>query len=105
MHARFQLSVAVFVLMALSPAARADAARTDLPQYQYVNRAPGTPLDPKLEEFLRYVLSRQGQEIVARTGGYLPLTAVLAREQLKKLDAVNPRSGRRSATNRRRISY
>jgi hypothetical protein len=31
------------------------------------------------------VLSREGQEIVARNGNYLPLTAQVAREQLAKL--------------------
>lgn len=43
-------------------------------------------IDPKVREFLRYILSRQGQADVARDGGYLPLTADLARAQLKKLD-------------------
>jgi phosphate transport system substrate-binding protein len=43
-------------------------------------------IDPKVKEFLRYILSRQGQEAVAKEGDYLPLTASLAREQLKKLD-------------------
>ena len=54
--------------------------------YIFVNRPPGKPLDPKLAEFLRYVLSREGQEIVARNGSYLPLTAEVVREQRKKLD-------------------
>lgn len=54
--------------------------------YIFVNRPPGKPLDPKLREFLRYVLSREGQEMVARNGSYLPLTAAVVREQLKKLD-------------------
>jgi phosphate transport system substrate-binding protein len=53
--------------------------------YIYLNRAPGQSLDPKLGEFLRYVLSREGQEIVARNGNYLPLTAQVVREQLAKL--------------------
>jgi phosphate transport system substrate-binding protein len=42
--------------------------------------------DPKLREFLRYILSRQGQADVAGEGDYLPLTATVAREQLKKVD-------------------
>jgi len=42
--------------------------------------------DPKLRELLRYVLSKQGQADVAREGGYLPLTAAVAAEQMKKLD-------------------
>jgi phosphate transport system substrate-binding protein len=54
--------------------------------YIYLNRKPGTAVEPRLREFLRYVLSRDGQEIVARNGGYLPLTAALAAEQLRKLD-------------------
>jgi len=43
------------------------------------------PVDPKVREFLRYILSRQGQEAVAQDGNYLPLTPALAAEQLKKL--------------------
>ena len=54
--------------------------------YIYVNRKPGTPLDPKLKEFLRYMLSRDGQEVVEKNGSYLPLTAAIVNEQLKRLD-------------------
>ncbi len=53
--------------------------------YFYLNRKPGTQLDPKLREFLRYILSREGQETVARNGSYLPLPESVVREQLKKL--------------------
>jgi phosphate transport system substrate-binding protein len=53
--------------------------------YIYLNRTPGQALDPKLKEFLRYVLSREGQEIVADNGNYLPLTAGVVREQLAKI--------------------
>jgi phosphate transport system substrate-binding protein len=42
--------------------------------------------DPKIREFLRYVLSREGQADVAAEGDHFPLTPALAREQLKKLD-------------------
>jgi phosphate transport system substrate-binding protein len=53
----------------------------------YLNRAPGKPVDPKLAEFLRYVLSRQGQQAVSTQGrGYLPMLAPSAARQLKKLD-------------------
>ena len=52
----------------------------------YVNRKPGTPVDPKVREFIRYILSRQGQQAVARDGKYLPLTANALREQRRKLD-------------------
>ncbi|TMA93087.1 MAG: hypothetical protein E6J65_12615 [Deltaproteobacteria bacterium] len=44
-------------------------------------------VDPKLREFLRYVLSKQGQAEVVREGSYLPLTAAAAAEQMKKLDS------------------
>jgi phosphate transport system substrate-binding protein len=54
--------------------------------YIYVNRAPGKPLDPNVREFLRLVLSREGQEVVARQGLYVPLTAAIAREELAKLE-------------------
>jgi phosphate transport system substrate-binding protein len=43
-------------------------------------------MDAKTREFIRFVLSREGQELVERDGKYLPLTAGAAREELKKLD-------------------
>src|SRR2546430_6948521 len=49
----------------------------------FLNRAPGRPLEPRLREFLRFILSREGQDIVDRDGGYLPLTAAVALEQLR----------------------
>jgi len=50
----------------------------------YANRRPGQPLDPKVKEFLLFVLSREGQAAVARDGKYLPLTAeVVAAERAK----------------------
>jgi phosphate transport system substrate-binding protein len=54
--------------------------------YIFFNRKPGTPVDPKLREFLRYVLSREGQEVVANNGSYLPLPADIVRVQRQKLD-------------------
>jgi phosphate transport system substrate-binding protein len=54
--------------------------------YIYLNRKPGTAVEPKLREFLRFVLSREGQQIVADNASYLPLTAAVVREQLGKLD-------------------
>jgi phosphate transport system substrate-binding protein len=54
--------------------------------YIYVNKAPARPPDPKVREFLRFVLSREGQEIIARNGPYFPLPASYVREQLKKLE-------------------
>jgi phosphate transport system substrate-binding protein len=43
-------------------------------------------VDPKVREFLRYVLGKEGQQAVAHEGVYLPLTRSVAQEQLKKLD-------------------
>jgi phosphate transport system substrate-binding protein len=53
--------------------------------YYYLKREKGKPIDPKAREFLRFVLSREGQEAVQRDGKYLPLTATAVEEQLKKL--------------------
>lgn len=54
--------------------------------YYYLDREPGKPVDPKLKEFLRFVLSREGQEAIAKDGKYLPLTKEAVEEQLKKLE-------------------
>lgn len=54
--------------------------------YYYLKREKGKPLDPKLREFLRYALSREGQAAIQADGKYLPLTPDVAREQLAKLD-------------------
>ena len=43
----------------------------------YINKHPNKPLPPLEREFLRLVLSRQGQEVVVKDG-YIPLTATLA---------------------------
>lgn len=42
--------------------------------YIYVNKSPNRPTDKLAYEFLRYVLSKQGQEIVIKDG-YFPLPA------------------------------
>ena len=51
----------------------------------YLNRAPGKPVDPKVKEFLRYILSRDGMDAVVSDGAYLPLNEQVVEEQLKKL--------------------
>ena len=43
--------------------------------YVNCNRAPGKPLNPALDEFLRFILSREGQQIVRDQGIYVPLRA------------------------------
>jgi phosphate transport system substrate-binding protein len=48
----------------------------------WVNRVSGQPLAPGVQEFLRYILSYEGQHDVVRDSGLLPLCAEVAREQL-----------------------
>jgi phosphate transport system substrate-binding protein len=51
-----------------------------------IDRPPGAPIDPKVREFLRYLLSRDGQTAVNEDGRYLPLASVLIQEQLRQLE-------------------
>jgi len=57
----------------------------DRPLYLYVNRKPGRPLDPLLKEFLRFVLSKEGQDVVAAST-YLPLSPEIAAAERAKLE-------------------
>jgi phosphate transport system substrate-binding protein len=52
----------------------------------FLDKDPNKPVDPKLKEFLRFILSREGQELVMRDGKYLPLTAKVVAEELNKLN-------------------
>lgn len=54
--------------------------------YAFVNRKPGMPVRPALKEFLRYVLSQEGQRDIEREAGYLPLSNEVLAEQVRKLD-------------------
>ena len=56
--------------------------------FAYTDREAGKPMDAKVVEFLRFVLSREGQAEVMRDAKYLPLTAEVARAQLQKLEAA-----------------
>ncbi len=51
--------------------------------YLYVNKAPNKQLDPVRKQFLLYILSKEGQEIVVKDG-YLPLPA----EKVAELRAI-----------------
>lgn len=51
----------------------------------YVDRPPGMPIEPKAKEFIRYLLSREGQQDIVNDGGYLPLNADAIAAELKKL--------------------
>ncbi|SFD76110.1 phosphate transport system substrate-binding protein [Thiohalospira halophila DSM 15071] len=53
--------------------------------YVYVNKHPNEPLDPKTREFIKLILSQQGQEVVNKDG-YVPVPNAVAQQELKKLD-------------------
>jgi phosphate transport system substrate-binding protein len=53
--------------------------------FMYVNRAPGQALDPAVREFLLFVLSREGQDLLAHHGRHLPLTPEILMIQRRKL--------------------
>jgi len=50
--------------------------------FVYINRKPGTELDPLRREFLRFVLSKQGQQEVVKDG-YLPLPSATLNKALQ----------------------
>ena len=52
--------------------------------YVYVNKAPNKPLNPLEAEFIKLVLSKQGQEVVVKDG-YIPLPAKVAAKALADL--------------------
>jgi len=52
--------------------------------FLYIDLEPGTALDPLRAEFLRYVLSKAGQEAIL-AAGYYPVSASSARSTLKAL--------------------
>ena len=64
--------------------------------YIYIRREPGTPLDPLVLEYMKLILSKTGQTIIAEdTKGYLPLSAADVQVELEKLDRAKtwaPRS-------------
>jgi phosphate transport system substrate-binding protein len=52
--------------------------------YVYVNKNPKQPLDPLRAEFLKYILSKEGQERTVK-GGFYPITNDIRNAELKKL--------------------
>jgi phosphate transport system substrate-binding protein len=52
----------------------------------FLVKPPHGPADPAVAEFLRYILSREGQQaVLSDGGGYLPVLAPQAARQLEKL--------------------
>lgn len=56
--------------------------------YVFVHKVPGKPLEPKTKEFLRAILSLEGQQHVAADGVFLPLQPHVVREELAKVDQL-----------------
>ncbi|WP_263366275.1 PstS family phosphate ABC transporter substrate-binding protein [Edaphobacter bradus] len=54
--------------------------------YFYLNREPGKPIDSRAKEFMRYVLSREGQQDILPLGMYYPLPGNVVERELKKLE-------------------
>lgn len=52
--------------------------------YVYVNYKPQSELDPLRREFIKFIFSKQGQEVVVKDG-YYPITADVARDVLESV--------------------
>jgi ABC-type phosphate transport system substrate-binding protein len=63
------------------------SGRYPLTRGMYIRLAHG-PVSPRIKAFLRFILSRDGQERV-RYSGYFPLSAAEARTELAKLDQAS----------------
>jgi len=55
--------------------------------YIYVNKAPGKSLDPLTKEFIKMILSKEGQQVVIK-GGYFSIAKHVTDEDLQKISAV-----------------
>ncbi len=55
--------------------------------YVYINKHPNRGLGPLEAEFIKLILSRQGQDVVLRDG-YIPLPATVVEKTLKQLDLL-----------------
>ena len=53
--------------------------------YVYINKKPDTPLPPMTRDFLKLVLSQEGQEIVLKDG-YIPLSSRVVSRELAKVE-------------------
>ena len=51
----------------------------------YVNKKPGAPLDALTKEFIKFIVSKEGQEIVVKDG-YYPLPAKVSADVLKAVE-------------------
>jgi phosphate transport system substrate-binding protein len=53
--------------------------------YVYINKPPGKALDPLTQEFVKLMVSKEGQEVVVKDG-YFPIPASIAKEEVGKLN-------------------
>ena len=53
--------------------------------YIYINKAPGQPVDPLVQEFAKYIFSKEGQEVVVKDG-YYPVSPQIATQERAKLN-------------------
>jgi phosphate transport system substrate-binding protein len=53
--------------------------------YVYINKAPGKALDPLTYEFVKLMVSKEGQETVIKDG-YFPIPASIVREEVAKIN-------------------
>ena len=49
--------------------------------FVYVNKAPNQPLAPIVQQFLTFIYSREGQQVVIKDG-YFPISAKIIEKQL-----------------------
>ncbi len=52
--------------------------------YIYFNKRPQEPLDPLMTQFIKYVFSKEGQQVVIKDG-FFPVSKALAEEDMKQL--------------------
>jgi phosphate transport system substrate-binding protein len=52
----------------------------------FVNRLPGSALNPKVRSFLEYIYSPAGQQAIGAEGAFLPLAPPTLREQQRQLE-------------------
>jgi len=53
--------------------------------FVYINKAPNKPLDPLVKEFVKFIVSKEGQEVTIKDG-YDPVPASIAAEEAKKVE-------------------
>jgi phosphate transport system substrate-binding protein len=53
--------------------------------YVYINKPPGKALDPLTQEFVKLMVSKEGQEVVVKDG-YYPIPASIAKEEVTKVN-------------------